>query len=237
MITINALSLTLEGKTILDDISLSLAPGSLHCFIGPSGAGKTSLLRCMGSLYPQHAGSIEYYGNSLKTMDPLMRAQMVGFIFQQFNLFPHMTVLGNCTHPLIHVFKVPKEEAQHQALQLLASMGIEQLANQYPNQLSGGQQQRVAIARALCPNPKVLICDEPTSSLDPENCGTLIALFKDLTEKGVTIIISSHDISFIKALNSSVYYIRKGKCLESYTPLAQQDPAPRMIASFLNYTL
>lgn len=234
MININHVSLVLKGKNILNDISLTIPQGSLHCLIGPSGAGKTSLLKCIASLHQHYTGSIEYQGKSINTMLPTERAHTIGFVFQHFNLFPHMTVLENCVHPMIHVLKISQELAQKKALEILTSVGMESYKDSYPQRLSGGQQQRVAIARALCLEPKILLFDEPTSALDPESSRNLVTLLKTLKNHGITIIISSHDMAFVKAIHENIHFISDGKLVESYVPSEQKSPIPGKIKSFLD---
>jgi ABC-type polar amino acid transport system ATPase subunit len=232
MININHVSLTLKGKQILNDISLTIPQGSLHCLIGQSGAGKTSLLKCIASLQQQYTGSIEYQGRLINAMLPTERAHTIGFVFQHFNLFPHMTVLENCVHPMVHVLNVSQEIAQKKAVEILAQVGMEQYKDSYPQQLSGGQQQRVAIARALCLEPKILLFDEPTSALDPESSRTLVTLLKTLKDQGITSIISSHDMAFVKAIHGNIHFISEGKLIESYD---QQSFIPDKIKSFLDH--
>jgi ABC-type polar amino acid transport system ATPase subunit len=235
MININHVSLALKGKSILDNISLSVSQGSLHCLIGHSGAGKTSLLKCIASLYQHYSGSIDYQGKSIKTMMPTERAHTVGFVFQHFNLFPHMTVLENCVHPMIHVLKMLSETAQAQALEVLKSVGMETYKDSHPQQLSGGQQQRVAIARALCLKPKILLFDEPTSALDPQSSSNLVGLLKAIKNQGITIVISSHDMAFVKAIHENIHFIKDGKLIESYIASEQELSGASNIKSFLDH--
>lgn len=235
MININHVSLVLKGKRILDDISLSISHGSLHCLIGHSGAGKTSLLKCIAALHQNYSGSIDYQGKSIKAMLPNQRAHTIGFVFQHFNLFPHMTVLENCVHPMTNVLKVPHEKAQEQAFEVLKSVGMETYKDVYPQQLSGGQQQRVAIARALCLKPKILLFDEPTSALDPQSSSNLVGLLKAIKAQGITIVISSHDMSFVKAIHDTIHFIADGKLVESYVASEQELSDASNITLFLNH--
>lgn len=212
----------LTFKNILKNITVSLPKGSMTMFIGKSGAGKTSLLKCLAQLYSNYGGDIHVRASdnfpykSLKKLTAQERVHAVGFVFQQFNLFPHMTVLQNCVHPQIAALGITLDQAEKKAIYWLEALGL--LAHQavYPSQLSGGQQQRVAIARALVLEPKVLLFDEPSSALDPMGTKALAALLKDLNNKGVTIGLCSHDVSFIKELLDRVYLLEAGTVIDSY---------------------
>ena len=237
MITAQSVSIKVKDHathkltTILNDVSFKIIDKRITCFIGKSGAGKTSLLKAVGGLYP-YEGTIKVEEQELKTMSVQERGQKLGFVFQQFNLFPHMTVLENCTHPLKNLHLVGVEKAQEIAHQKLALLGVEELAARYPSQLSGGQQQRVAIARALSLSPQVLLFDEPTSALDPESSASLQMLLKKLCTQGITIALSSHDMSFVRGLLDNVYFLELGKIVETYD--AMIDVIPEKIKSFLH---
>jgi ABC-type polar amino acid transport system ATPase subunit len=215
---------------ILDDVSFSILDKRITCFIGRSGAGKTSLLKAIGGLYP-YEGSIKIEGVELNTLTPQERGQRLGFVFQQFNLFPHMTALENCTHPLKNLHLVSSQQAEKIARQKLALLGVESFADRYPSQLSGGQQQRVAIARALSLSPKLLLFDEPTSSLDPHSSATLQGIIKQLVSEGITIAFSSHDMNFVRGLLDCVYFMEHGKIIEQYD--IKTELMPEKIKSFL----
>lgn len=217
--------------TILNDVSFTIPDQRITCFIGKSGAGKTSLLKAVGGLY-SYEGTIKVGVQELKTMSAQERGQKLGFVFQQFNLFPHMTVLENCTHPLKNLHLVSAEQADQVAHQKLALLGVEALVDRYPSQLSGGQQQRVAIARALSLSPQVLLFDEPTSALDPQSSASLQMLLKELVGQGITIALSSHDMGFVRGLLDNAYFLEVGKIVETYD--AKVDTMPEKIKSFLH---
>ncbi len=209
MVVVKNLTFCRNGKTILDSISCTLLSKTVTLFIGKSGAGKTTLLESIAHVINPNCGTILLNNQELKSKKPTE----IGFVFQQFNLFPHLTVLENCTNPLL-VHGVEQQAAQKRALEQLEQFGMESYAHQYPASLSGGQQQRVAIARALCLNPSVLLLDEPTASLDPINTENLIMLLKQLAQHGLTIGISSQDMPFVKAIFDRIYYIEDGKIIE-----------------------
>jgi len=231
MIRGNNISYQFRGSApVLKEISFELSPGRITAFVGKSGAGKTTLLRCMAHLLPQYEGEITFDGQNLKEQTPSERALKVGFVLQQFHLFPHLTVLQNCTYALEKAFGI-KEKTR--AIETLTLLGMFPFIHAYPSQLSGGQQQRVAIARALVLQPKVLLLDEPTSALDPESKKSLESILFQLHEQGVTLAFSSHDLSFIKRMMDRIYYLEGGHLIES-CDLRKEDPASKeKIGSFL----
>jgi len=235
MISITNLSLsyTRLGTTIeiLSDINCRIELGRITAFIGKSGAGKTSLLRCVAGLTTEYAGSIIADGVDLRVIDSALRAQYTGFVFQQFHLFPHMTVIENCMHPAIY-HGMQKERARRRALEMLEQVSLVEHATKHPQQLSGGQQQRVAIARALMLTPKVLLFDEPTSALDPESTHMLVTTCKQLVKQGVTIAFSSHDMQFISSLKDVVHLMSDGKIIDRYD--VQQESSGEQVDSFLH---
>jgi len=196
------ISLTMKGKKILKDLSFEVPKGRLAAFIGKSGAGKTSLLKCIGGLY-SYEGKFMCEGKK-------------GFVFQQYHLFPHMTVLENCMHPLHKVMKWPLEFARAHAQAMLENFGMREYQEVYPSQLSGGQQQRVAIARAMCLEPQILLFDEPTSALDPENTRLFLDMLRKLQKEKVTIVISTHDQTLLSSILDLVYFMEEGEITESY---------------------
>ena len=190
---------------VLKDISLQVEEGEVLSIIGPSGSGKSTLLRCATGLETPDSGEIIKQGD-------------VGLVFQNFNLFPHFSVLKNITDAPIRVQKRKKEEVYAQARTLLKQMGLADRENAYPFQLSGGQQQRVSIARALCMNPKILFFDEPTSALDPEMVGEVLHVIKDLVKTGMTTVIVTHEMGFAREVSDRVFFMDGGVIAEKGTP-------------------
>lgn len=233
MVTLKNIKLRLQDKIILHDISAHLPQGKITVFVGKSGAGKTSLFKCMVHLLTEYEGTIVYQNKSLKKLSAKQRAQMVGFVFQQFHLFPHMTVLQNCVQPQIGILGQDTVKAKSKALLLLEKFGLQELVQSYPHQLSGGQQQRVAIARALCLNPNILLFDEPSSSLDPQTTHELALLLKELSQQGVTIGVCSHDMPFVKEVFDKAYLLEQGMVVDHYQGMLNQIPSNQPLARFL----
>jgi len=201
-------------KKALDNVSFEIPLNQITSFIGKSGAGKTTVLRCISELQKNYAGNIAFEGKELRTFSAQERASIVGFVFQDFNLFSNLTVIENCVQSLIVVKKLARAAAYQKAFQMLGLLGMESYKNSYPKQLSGGQQQRVAIARALCLDPKLLLLDEPTSALDPENTAILVGILKKLSKRGVTIALSSQDMMFVKMVTDNVILMENGQIVE-----------------------
>ena len=204
----------------LDGVSADIKKGEVVVVIGPSGSGKSTFLRCLNLLEVPTDGHILFEGVDItdpKTNINLHRRKM-GMVFQQFNLFPHMTILKNMTLAPMKLLKKPKEEAEAKALQLLKRVGLEDRANAYPSQLSGGQKQRIAIVRALCMNPDVMLFDEPTSALDPEMVGEVLDVMKQLADEGMTMVVVTHEMGFAKEVGSRVIFMDGGKIIEENTP-------------------
>ncbi len=204
----------------LDGINLEIKKGDVTVIIGPSGSGKSTFLRCMNLLEKPTGGSI-YFENTDIT-DPKvninLHRQKMGMVFQQFNLFPHMTILKNMTIAPMKLLGKSKEDAEKQAMELLERVGLADRANAYPSQLSGGQKQRIAIVRALCMDPEVMLFDEPTSALDPEMVGEVLEVMKDLAKSGMTMVVVTHEMGFAKEVASEVVFIDEGKIVEQGTP-------------------
>lgn len=215
MLKINQLSLTKSRGKVLQDISFELPLQRISLLLGKSGSGKTSLLRCMAQLEKGYEGDILYLDQRLKDLSPQERCRVVGFVPQSYALFPHMTVLENCTQPL-KLLGEPQETALQKALQILNSLDMGRLANRRPHELSGGQQQRAAIARALVLNPSFLLLDEPTSALDPENTDRLIRILGQLQQQGKGIIIATHDQAFAEKILDRAIFLENGSLLEYY---------------------
>lgn len=194
------------GKTkVLKDISLSVKDGEIVSIIGSSGSGKSTLLRCITNLETPDSGEVEIKGKT-------------GLVFQNFNLFPHYSVLRNITEAPIHVMKVPKEEAEQEAKNLLERLGLGDKANAYPYQLSGGQAQRVSIARALALKPNILFFDEPTSALDPELTGEVLKVIRSLADLHMTMVIVTHEMEFARELSDRIIFMDQGVIAEEGTP-------------------
>ena len=196
---------------VLKDISLEVKEGEVVAIIGPSGSGKSTLLRCATELETADSGEIIYLeGNCTE--------KCFGLVFQNFNLFPHYSVLKNIMDAPVSVQKRPKAEVEQQARELLHKMGLEDKADAYPYQLSGGQQQRVSIARALCMNPKILLFDEPTSALDPELTGEILKVIRNLAAENMTMVIVTHEMNFAKNVADKVIFMDNGYIVEEGTP-------------------
>ncbi len=214
MVTVLNLSVKLKKQTILEAINCFLPPCKITSFIGKSGVGKTTLLKSLAGLIAPADGQIIINNRSLESLTPRQRAETIGFVFQDFNLFPHFTVLENCTDPL-RVYGLSASDAKERACNTLEEFGMGDFLDKYPVELSGGQQQRVALARALSLAPSVVLLDEPTASLDPFNIDILVDILSSLAAKGLTIAISSQDINFIRKISSIMYYLEAGTIRES----------------------
>ncbi|WP_040165355.1 amino acid ABC transporter ATP-binding protein [Microbacterium gorillae] len=215
-VRITGLRKSYGDNEVLKGIDLEVNPGQVVCLIGPSGSGKSTLLRCINLLEQPNGGTIEVAG--FTATDPDVEVddmrRHVGMVFQQFNLFPHLTVLGNCTVSQQKVLKRSKAEAQEVALRQLASVGLAELAGRFPGELSGGQQQRVAIARALSMDPQLMLFDEPTSALDPETVGDVLAIMRKLAQKGMTMIVVTHEMGFARDVADHVVFMDGGVVVE-----------------------
>src|SRR3954452_3254757 len=205
---------------VLRDINLNVARGERIVICGPSGSGKSTMIRCINRLEEHQQGRIVVDGieltGDLKKIDEIRRE--VGMVFQHFNLFPHLTILENCTLAPIWVRKMPKKEAEEVAMHFLTKVKIPEQANKYPGQLSGGQQQRVAIARALCMKPKIMLFDEPTSALDPEMVKEVLDTMISLANEGMTMMCVTHEMGFAKAVANFMIFMDKGEIVEMAHP-------------------
>ncbi len=217
---------------VLKGISTDIKKGEVVVIIGPSGSGKSTFLRCLNLLEEPTGGHI-YFDNTDIT-DPKVNInthrQKMGMVFQQFNLFPHMTVLKNMTISPIKVLGLSKAEAEERAMKLLERVGLADRANAYPSQLSGGQKQRVAIVRALCMQPDVMLFDEPTSALDPEMVGEVLEVMKSLAQEGMTMAVVTHEMGFAREVADRVFFIDEGIIMEEGTPdeLFTNPKSPRL---------
>ena len=220
MIKVENLRKSFQGMEVLKDVSITINKGDVVCVIGPSGSGKSTFLRCLNMLEKPSSGKIIFDGEDLAApkANLNLHRQKMGMVFQQFNLFPHMTVLENLTCAPMMLKKVPKEEAEAKALDLLGRVGLADRANSYPNKLSGGQKQRVAIVRALCMNPDVMLFDEPTSALDPEMVGEVLDVMKTLAKKGLTMVVVTHEMGFAREVSNRVLFLDDGVIAEEGNP-------------------
>ena len=220
LIEVKNLSKKFHDKQVLKDISLNINRGDVVCLIGPSGSGKSTFLRCLNRLEEASSGEIFFEGTDICKQDvniDLHRRKM-GMVFQQFNLFPHMTVLQNLTIAPMKLQDVDREEAEAYALSLLEKVGLADRADEFPAKLSGGQQQRVAIVRALCMKPDVMLFDEPTSALDPEMVGEVLSVMKDLAEQKMTMVVVTHEMGFAREVANRVVFLDSGEFVEENVP-------------------
>ena len=225
MITLSGLEKSFARQKVLHDISLTIPEGSVTALIGPSGSGKSTLLRCINLLEIAQAGKLTIGNEEIifspaaapKRKDVRRICQQTGMVFQNFQLFPHLSVLENIMQGLMVVQKWPRERARARAEELLAKVGLAHKRHAWPAMLSGGQQQRVAIARAMAPSPKVLLCDEPTSALDPELSQDVIAVLRQLAHEGTTMLMATHDLRLAANIASQVVFLESGQIVESGT--------------------
>ena len=220
MIEMTGVNKWFDDFHVLKDIGLKVNEGERIVIAGPSGSGKSTLIRCINRLEPHDEGRIVIDGieltEDLKRIDEVRRE--VGMVFQQFNLFPHMTVLENCTLAPIWVRKMPENEARDLAMNFLERVRIPEQAMKDPGQLSGGQQQRVAIARALCMNPKIMLFDEPTSALDPEMIKEVLDVMVELAQEGMTMLCVTHEMGFAREVANRVVFMDAGEIIEEAPP-------------------
>ncbi|MDR3670873.1 MAG: amino acid ABC transporter ATP-binding protein [Holophaga sp.] len=226
MIKIKDIHKRFGANEVLKGVSLEVAEGQVVVILGPSGSGKSTLLRCINGLESLDGGSVEVSGIPLKGRANLHRIrQKTGMVFQQFNLFPHKTVLENITLASTHVKKLAPQEARTQAMALLEKVGLPEKAGEYPSKLSGGQQQRVAIARALAMTPEVMLFDEPTSALDPELISEVLDVMKALAADGMTMVIVTHEMGFAREVADKVVFMDNGLIIDE-APTQQFFDAP-----------
>jgi len=205
---------------VLNNINLRVTPGEVLVVCGPSGSGKSTLIRTINQLEPINDGSLVVDGQDLadkKTDINKLRAE-IGFVFQQFNLYPHLSVINNITLAPIKIRNTPKQEAEQIAMQLLTRVGLADKRDAYPSQLSGGQQQRVAFARGLAMKPKIMLFDEPTSALDPEMIGEVLQVMQDLAKTGITMVVVTHEMGFAREVAHRVVFMDAGTILEEAAP-------------------
>lgn len=198
-------------KQILQGISVCFPQGEISLLIGRSGAGKSSLMRCMAQLETTYEGQVLFNGQSLQGLAASRRAQTLSYIDQGYALFPHLTALDNCSQPLQVVAKMQVSEAKQKAVAVMKSLGMAEYGSAYPSELSGGQQQRIAIARALALDPQILLLDEPSSALDPDNSAQLAKILRELASQGKTFVVSTQDMFFAEQLQGTCYCIDNGR--------------------------
>jgi len=230
LVRIRGLRKSFGTNLVLSGIDLDVRPGEVTVLLGPSGSGKSTLLRCINHLEKPDAGFVELAGeivgyrpdgnrlHELHTRAITRQRTRVGMVFQQFNLFPHLSVLDNIVEAPVAVRRVPKKQAVARALELLERVGLAGREDSYPRQMSGGQQQRVAIARALAMEPELMLFDEPTSALDPELVGDVLSVMKDLADTGMTMIVVTHEIGFAREVADTVVFLDGGQIVESGPP-------------------
>lgn len=216
LISVDNLSKHFEDLHALNGVTIDINKGDVVFVIGPSGSGKSTFLRCLNRLEEPTGGTILFEGVDItnKKTDINMHRQKMGMVFQQFNLFPHMTVLKNLTIGPMKLQGKSKKEAEEEAMKLLERVGLADRANAYPSQLSGGQKQRIAIVRALCMKPDVMLFDEPTSALDPEMVGEVLEVMRELAKENMTMVVVTHEIAFAKEIANRVIFMADGKIEE-----------------------
>jgi polar amino acid transport system ATP-binding protein len=240
IIQLEAVRKSFGDNLVLDGIDLDVAPGEVLVVIGASGSGKSTLLRCINLLEPLDSGRISFEGREItgNNVDVSGVRQSIGMVFQQFNLFPHLTVLDNVTLAARRIRKLRRKEAEAQAHVLLAQVGLDGKAGQHPHQLSGGQQQRVAIARALMMEPHVMLFDEVTSALDPELVGEVLIVMRALAQQGMTMIVVTHEMQFAREVGDRLIFMDEGRIVEEGVPADVLDrPQEERTRRFLRRSL
>jgi ABC-type polar amino acid transport system ATPase subunit len=241
MVRLESVTKSFGDLVVLDGIDLQVDTGEVLVIIGPSGSGKSTLLRCVNLLEPIDSGRIYLEGEEItaKGTDVSAIRQRIGIVFQQFNLFPHLNAIDNVTLAARRVKHNKRKQAEARAHELLARVGLDEKARQYPHQLSGGQQQRVAIARALMMDPHVMLFDEITSALDPELVGEVLLVMRDLArEVGMTMLVVTHEMQFAREVGDRVIFMDEGRIVEEGVPTAVLDsPREERTKKFLRRSL
>ena len=240
MLSVQELHKSFDGVEVLRGVSAEIDKGDVVCIIGPSGSWKSTFLRCLNRMEQPDSGKIFLDGVELtaKKVDLDRQRQKMGMVFQQFNLFPNMTVLRNLTLAPTLLKKPPRAEAAAKAMELLERVGLADRAGEYPDRLSGGQKQRIAIVRALCMEPEVMLFDEPTSALDPEMVGEVLDVMKKLAENGMTMVVVTHEMGFAREVADRVLFMDEGQIVEENTPEALfGSPQSPRLQSFLSKVL
>ena len=240
MIQVQHLGKAFGDLGVLKDINVDIYKGDVVCVIGPSGSGKSTFLRCLNRLEEPTSGKILFEGVDItdpKT-DIDKHRQKMGMVFQQFNLFPHMTIMKNLTIAPMKLQGVSQKDAEAEAMRLLERVGLADRANAYPNQLSGGQKQRIAIVRALCMKPDVMLFDEPTSALDPEMVGEVLDVMKKLAHEGMTMVVVTHEMGFAREVSTRVMFMDEGYFVEENAPAEFfANPKNERLKNFLGKVL
>lgn len=238
MIEIKKLYKSYGDNEVLKGIDQTVSEAEVLCIVGPSGSGKSTMLRCINLLEVPTSGEVYIDGELVTSQNINEIRTKMGMVFQNFNLFPHMTVLENVTCAPINVKGVSKADAEAKAMELLTRVGLDNKANAYPRSLSGGQQQRVAIARALAMDPEIMLFDEPTSALDPEMVGEVLDVMKDLAKEGLAMIVVTHEMGFAKEVADKVIFMDEGVILEQGTPEeVLVNPSEERTKNFLSKVL
>jgi ABC-type polar amino acid transport system ATPase subunit len=240
MVRLEGVTKSFGALVVLDGIDLEVHQGDVLVVIGPSGSGKSTLLRCINLLEPIDSGRIFLEGEEItaKRVDVSAVRQRIGIVFQQFNLFPHLRAIDNVTLAARRVKHMQRRQAEARAHELLARVGLQEKARQYPHQLSGGQQQRVAIARALMMNPHVMLFDEVTSALDPELVGEVLVVMRDLAKSGMTMLVVTHEMQFARDVGDKLIFMDDGRTVEQGKPNEVLDrPQEERTRRFLRRTL
>ena len=240
LIQVQHLGKAFGDLNVLKDINVDIYKGDVVCVIGPSGSGKSTFLRCLNRLEEPTSGKILFEGVDItdpKT-DIDKHRQKMGMVFQQFNLFPHMTIMKNLTIAPMKLQGVSQKEAEAEAMRLLERVGLADRANAYPNQLSGGQKQRIAIVRALCMKPDVMLFDEPTSALDPEMVGEVLNVMRDLADQKMTMVVVTHEMGFAREVSTRVMFMDEGYFVEENAPAEFfANPKNERLKNFLGKVL
>ncbi|WP_456079188.1 amino acid ABC transporter ATP-binding protein [Mogibacterium sp.] len=238
MIEIKKLYKSYGDNEVLKGIDQTVSEAEVLCIVGPSGSGKSTMLRCINLLEVPTSGEVYIDGELVTSQNINEIRTKMGMVFQNFNLFPHMTVLDNVTCAPINVKGVSKADAEAKAMELLTRVGLDNKANAYPRSLSGGQQQRVAIARALAMDPEIMLFDEPTSALDPEMVGEVLDVMKDLAKEGLAMIVVTHEMGFAKEVADKVIFMDEGVIVEQGTPEeVLVNPSEERTKNFLSKVL
>ena len=235
-IRVRGLKKDFNDVSVLKGIDIDIHKGDVVCVIGASGSGKSTFLRCLNLLEQPTGGSIYFEGADLtdEKVDLNLHRQKMGMVFQQFNLFPHMSILENLTCAPVLLKKATPEQAKAKAMELLARVGLADRADSYPNQISGGQKQRVAIVRALCMEPDVMLFDEPTSALDPEMVGEVLDVMRELASEGMTMVVVTHEMGFAREVSNRVIFLDDGVIAEEGSPAdIFENPKCERLQSFL----